>query len=321
MTTTGAAPGRQRAARDAQLGGLLPRRGGRRARRAPRRRRPPVRIFFVVTGGLRLRRPLLRRAVADAADGHHPGRAQPWSRGGDPAGQAAGSRRPGSATPGPSWRVGRRRLGLAGLVDVALGGPAGALAGALRGRRGDGAVAPGRRGAAGAVARQHRPASTYAGSSSAAAGRRPGPGSPPASGMLVVALLIFAAQTGQVSVARDVVVAGVLGVLGLALTLGPWLVRLAADLSEERAARDAQPGAGRRRRAPARLGAADARADPEERRRPRARSRGSPAPRSATCGSGCTASRDRPTGSRPWPRRSGRPPRRSRTPTACRSRW
>jgi signal transduction histidine kinase len=55
--------------------------------------------------------------------------------------------------------------------------------------------------------------------------------------MLVVALLIFAAQTGRVSVARDVVVAGVLGVLGLAITLGPWLVRLVADLSEERAAR------------------------------------------------------------------------------------
>jgi signal transduction histidine kinase/phage shock protein PspC (stress-responsive transcriptional regulator) len=56
-------------------------------------------------------------------------------------------------------------------------------------------------------------------------------------GLLVVALLIFAAQTGRVSVARDVVVAGILGVLGLAITLGPWLVRLVADLSEERAAR------------------------------------------------------------------------------------
>jgi len=56
-------------------------------------------------------------------------------------------------------------------------------------------------------------------------------------GLLVVALLIFAAQTGRVAVARDVVVAGVLGVLGLAITLGPWLVRLASDLAEERAAR------------------------------------------------------------------------------------
>ena len=56
-------------------------------------------------------------------------------------------------------------------------------------------------------------------------------------GLLVVALMVFALQTGDVSVARDVVVAGVLGVLGLALTLGPWLFRLAADLTEEREAR------------------------------------------------------------------------------------
>ncbi len=56
-------------------------------------------------------------------------------------------------------------------------------------------------------------------------------------GLLVTALLIFAAQTGRFSVARDVVVAAVLGVLGLALTLGPWLVRLTRDLSEERTAR------------------------------------------------------------------------------------
>ena len=56
-------------------------------------------------------------------------------------------------------------------------------------------------------------------------------------GLLAAALLVFAAQTGRVSVARDVVLAGVLGVLGLAITLGPWLVRLASDLSAERAAR------------------------------------------------------------------------------------
>ena len=56
-------------------------------------------------------------------------------------------------------------------------------------------------------------------------------------GLLVTALVIFAAQTGQVSVARDVVLAGVLGMLGLAITLGPWLVRLVTDLTEERAAR------------------------------------------------------------------------------------
>ena len=41
----------------------------------------------------------------------------------------------------------------------------------------------------------------------------------------------------QHHVARDVVVAGVLGVAGLALMVGPWLFRLTGDLSEERAAR------------------------------------------------------------------------------------
>ncbi len=59
-------------------------------------------------------------------------------------------------------------------------------------------------------------------------------------GLLVSALVLFALQTGQsgqVGVARDVVVAGALGVAGLALMVGPWLVRLTGDLSEERAAR------------------------------------------------------------------------------------
>lgn len=56
-------------------------------------------------------------------------------------------------------------------------------------------------------------------------------------GLLLSALVLFAAQTGQVGVARDVVIAGVLGVAGLALMIGPWLFRLTGDLSEERAAR------------------------------------------------------------------------------------
>jgi signal transduction histidine kinase/phage shock protein PspC (stress-responsive transcriptional regulator) len=50
-------------------------------------------------------------------------------------------------------------------------------------------------------------------------------------------LVVFAAQTGQAGVAREVLWAGVLGVAGLALVVGPWLFRLAGDLSEERAAR------------------------------------------------------------------------------------
>src|SRR3954464_13214139 len=59
-------------------------------------------------------------------------------------------------------------------------------------------------------------------------------------GLLLGALVLFAVQTGQsgqIALARDVVVAGVLGVGGLALMVGPWLFRLTGDLSEERAAR------------------------------------------------------------------------------------
>jgi signal transduction histidine kinase/phage shock protein PspC (stress-responsive transcriptional regulator) len=58
--------------------------------------------------------------------------------------------------------------------------------------------------------------------------------------LLAGALTLFAVQTtsaGELGVARDVLVAGALGVAGLALTVGPWLFRLAGDLSEERAAR------------------------------------------------------------------------------------
>jgi MFS family permease len=45
----------------------------------------------------------------------------------------------------------------------------------------------------------------------------------------------------------------------------------------------------------------------------------SPAPRSATCAPGCTAPPTPPTSG--WRRHSPPPPRSSRTPTACRSRW
>ena len=56
-------------------------------------------------------------------------------------------------------------------------------------------------------------------------------------GLLLAALGLFAAQTGPSGVAREVIIAGALGVAGLALTIGPWLFRLAGDLSQERAAR------------------------------------------------------------------------------------
>ncbi len=56
-------------------------------------------------------------------------------------------------------------------------------------------------------------------------------------GLLATALVLFAVQTGRLGVARDIVLAGILGVAGLALVVGPWLVRLVGDLSEEREAR------------------------------------------------------------------------------------
>jgi signal transduction histidine kinase len=56
-------------------------------------------------------------------------------------------------------------------------------------------------------------------------------------GLLVSALVVFAAQSGQIAVARDMVVAGVLGMAGLAITLGPWLFSLASELTAERAER------------------------------------------------------------------------------------
>jgi signal transduction histidine kinase/phage shock protein PspC (stress-responsive transcriptional regulator) len=56
-------------------------------------------------------------------------------------------------------------------------------------------------------------------------------------GLLVTALVIFAAQSGQVTVARDMVVAGILGMGGLAIVLGPWLFSLASELTDERAER------------------------------------------------------------------------------------
>jgi len=55
--------------------------------------------------------------------------------------------------------------------------------------------------------------------------------------LLVVALVLFAVLTGAAGVAGDVLIAGGLGVVGLALTIGPWLFRLVGDLAEERAAR------------------------------------------------------------------------------------
>ena len=86
-------------------------------------------------------------------------------------------------------------------------------------------------------------------------------------GLVLVAVVIFSLHAGDLGVARDITVAALLGIVGLAIVVGPWVFRLAADLTAERAERVRVAGAGRRRRPPARLRAADAGPDPEERRR------------------------------------------------------
>ena len=53
----------------------------------------------------------------------------------------------------------------------------------------------------------------------------------------MVALVVFGVTTGSVRFAGPVVVAGLLGILGLALVVGPWALRLVNDLGAERAER------------------------------------------------------------------------------------
>jgi signal transduction histidine kinase len=60
-----------------------------------------------------------------------------------------------------------------------------------------------------------------------------------AAGVLLIigGLSVFALRSGQLDVARDVLIAAMLGVIGLAITVGPWIFRLASDLGNERAER------------------------------------------------------------------------------------
>ncbi|MDP3967577.1 MAG: PspC domain-containing protein [Nocardioides sp.] len=55
--------------------------------------------------------------------------------------------------------------------------------------------------------------------------------------LLVLALVLFAARSGEIALARDVVLTALLAVVGIGLVLAPWLLRLAGDLSSERAER------------------------------------------------------------------------------------
>ena len=54
---------------------------------------------------------------------------------------------------------------------------------------------------------------------------------------VVLALVLFALRGGSVAMARDVTVAALLGVAGIAIVVGPWVYRLASDLTAERAER------------------------------------------------------------------------------------
>ncbi len=85
--------------------------------------------------------------------------------------------------------------------------------------------------------------------------------------LIVTALVVFSLRSGSIGTARDVALAGVLGIAGLAVVVGP--VGLSPGLRPHRRAGRARahPGARRPGGAPARLGAADAGPDPEERRR------------------------------------------------------
>ena len=55
--------------------------------------------------------------------------------------------------------------------------------------------------------------------------------------LVFAALVIFSLRAGDLGAARDVTLAGLLGTAGLAIVAGPWIYRLAADLTAERAER------------------------------------------------------------------------------------
>ncbi len=55
--------------------------------------------------------------------------------------------------------------------------------------------------------------------------------------LILAALGLFALTSGGGHLAGEVVIAGLLGIIGLGLTAGPWVFRLASDLADERAER------------------------------------------------------------------------------------
>ena len=55
--------------------------------------------------------------------------------------------------------------------------------------------------------------------------------------LLIAAIMLFSLRSGSLSVALNVGLAAAFGILGLGFMVGPWLLRLSSDLSEEREAR------------------------------------------------------------------------------------
>jgi signal transduction histidine kinase/phage shock protein PspC (stress-responsive transcriptional regulator) len=55
--------------------------------------------------------------------------------------------------------------------------------------------------------------------------------------LIIVALVVFSLRSGSLGSARHVAMAGLLGIAGLATVVGPWVFRLASDLTAERAER------------------------------------------------------------------------------------
>jgi len=56
-------------------------------------------------------------------------------------------------------------------------------------------------------------------------------------GLIVTALVLFSLRGGSPAMARDVTVAALLTIVGLAIVIGPWMYRLASDLTAERTER------------------------------------------------------------------------------------
>jgi signal transduction histidine kinase len=56
-------------------------------------------------------------------------------------------------------------------------------------------------------------------------------------GLIVLSLVIFSLRSGSLTIALDVTFAALVAVVGIALVVGPWIFRLATELTDERAER------------------------------------------------------------------------------------